>query len=53
MRKEIEADLDILRYEGREITEEFEAEFCKIIIEHLLRKFYCFYLHLMHLITFS
>ena len=47
MRMKTEADIDMLRNEqgGFPIS---EAEFCKFIIEHLLCKFHCFYLHLTH-----
>ena len=50
----MEAELDILRYEGGDITKEFKAEFLDSIIQHCLPncKFHCFYLHLMHLTTF-
>ena len=38
MRKKIEADLDILGYEGGYVvTEEFREKFFEIIIGHLLR----------------
>ena len=38
MRKKIEADLDILGYEGGYVvTDEFRAKFFEMIIEHLLR----------------
>ena len=54
MRKKMESDLDILRNQGGHlVTKEFKANFCKIIIDHYLCKFYCFYLNLMHLTTFS
>ena len=54
MRKKTEADIYRLRNEqdGFSVTEDFMAEFCKFIIEHYLRKFYCFYLHLTCLTTF-
>ena len=34
------------------ITKDFKARFHKFIVEHYLRKFYCFYLHSRHLTTF-
>jgi hypothetical protein len=52
-RKEMEVDIDILRNQsGCPATNEFKAKFYKIIIEHCLRRFHCFYLHLTHLTTF-
>ena len=50
MRKKMEADIDILRNQGGHLVtnnSEFKAKFCKVIIEHYLRKFHsrCFYLH--------
>jgi hypothetical protein len=46
MRKKIEEEVDILRNQsGHLVTNEFKAKFCKIIIEHYLCKFHCFYLH--------
>ena len=51
MKKKMEAAIDILRNEqgGWMVTKDFKAKFCKIIIEHFLCKFHCFYLHLTHL----
>ena len=52
-REIVESDIDILRNEqGRFSLEDsdFNAKFYKFIVEHYLRKFYCFYLHLTHLI---
>ena len=63
-RKATEADIDLLKNHSgyQAVTSwtdsdseavEFKAKFCKLIIEHCLRKFhYYFYLHLTHLITF-
>ena len=40
----MEADIDILRSQsGYLVDDEFKANFCKIIIEHLLRKCHCFF----------
>ena len=52
MREIAERDIVILRNEegGFSVTKDFEAKFYKFIVEHYLRKFYCFYLHLTHLI---
>jgi hypothetical protein len=51
MRKRTEADIDILINEQGGCPD-FKADFCKIIIEHYLRKIHCFYLHLTHLTVF-
>jgi hypothetical protein len=52
-RKQVEADIDILGYpSGHLETDEFNKKFCKIVIEHDLRKLYCFYLHLSNLTIF-
>ena len=44
MRKQTEADIDILRNEqgGSTVMEDFEKTFYKFVIEHFLRKFHCF-----------
>ena len=44
MRKQTEADIDILRNEqgGSTVTENFKARFYAIVIEHFLRKFHLF-----------
>ena len=53
-RKKVEADIAILSNQsGHPATDEFKAKFCKIIIEHYLCKFHCFYLHLLPLNTFN
>ena len=55
-RKEMmKKDIDILRNgQGEFLLErDFTAKFHKFIVEHYLRKFHCFYLHLTHLITFA
>ena len=54
MRKKTEADIDMLENEkgGHPVTKDFKAKFCKFIVEHYLRKFHCFYLHLTHLTNF-
>ena len=46
-----EAEIDILcdQLKGGQVTEEFKAMFCKIVIEHLLCRFHCFYLHSTYL----
>ena len=46
-----ERDIDILRNEegGFSVTKDFNAKFYKFIVDHYLRKFHCFYLHLTHL----
>ena len=51
LRETAERDIDILRNEeGRfSVTKDFNAKFCKFIVDHYLRKFHCFYLHLTHL----
>ena len=43
MREVVEADIDILSGHLAIQSDEFKAEFCKIIIDHLLRKFHCFF----------
>ena len=59
MRKKIEAVLDDnIRYGDGGVTGEFKEKLCKIIMEHLLRKFRLFLflffnLHLIYLTTFS
>ena len=47
MKKKMETDIDVLlrNQGGHPVTKEFKANFCKIIIEHYLRKFYYFYLY--------
>jgi hypothetical protein len=53
VRKKAEVDIDILGYPSESLaTVEFKKKFCKIIIEHDLCKFHCFYLHLTNLIVF-
>ena len=57
MKKKIEADIVVLINQGgylvtNEFKAKFKAEFCKIIMDHYLRKFHWFYLHLTHLTTF-
>jgi hypothetical protein len=53
IRKKVEAAIDGLRNEqgGWKVTEDFNAKFFKVIIEHYLRKFHCSYLpvHSTHL----
>jgi hypothetical protein len=51
IRKKVEAAIDELGngQGGWMVTEDFKAKFFKVIIEHYLRKFHCFYLHLTHL----
>ena len=47
MRKKAEADIEVFRNEhGRflPVTKDFQAEFCKFILDHRLRKFLCSYL---------
>ena len=54
MRKKMETNIDMLRNQGGHpglVSKEFKANFCKIIIEHYLRKFHYFYLHLTYLTT--
>ena len=43
--------IDTLRYElgGHFITEDFKKKLLKIITEHYLRKFHCFYMRFTHL----
>ena len=53
MKKKMEAEIDILRNQGGQlVTKEFKAKFYKIIIEHYLSGFHCFYFHLTYLTTF-
>ena len=56
MRMKAEAEANILRDEqgGHEHlgTDEFQARFCKLIIDHYLRKIHCFYIHSADLTTF-
>ena len=54
MKKKMEADIfDMLRNQGgHQVTHEFKEKFYKIIIEHYLCKFHCFYLYSTHLNTF-
>ena len=52
MREKTEADIDILKLRDEYWQGDFKEKFCKFIIEHYLRKFHCFYLHLTHLTTF-
>ena len=50
MKKKIEADIEIFRNQDEHlVTIEFRDKFYKFIIEHYLRKFHCFYLHLMYI----
>ena len=51
LREMTERDIDILRNEegGFSVTKDFKAKFYKFIVDHYLRKFHCFYLHLTHL----
>ena len=53
MKKQMEADIDtLLRNQGGHlVTKEFKAKFCKIIVEHYLCKFDCFYFAHTHLTT--
>ena len=50
-RKKVEAAIDLLGngQGGYLVTKDFREKFCKIIVEHYLCKFYCFYLYLIHL----
>ena len=52
LREITERDIDILRNkEGEfEVNKGFYGKFYDFIIDHYLRKFHCFYLHLAHLI---
>ena len=57
MRMKAEAEIDILQnvqggslYQATNLKD-FNPRFCKLIIEHYLRKFHCFYVHLTHLTT--
>ena len=54
LRKRAEAEIDILGIEqgGGPLTEDFSAMLYNFVIQHLLRKIHCFYLHLIHLTTF-
>ena len=54
MRRKTEAALDIFGNEqdGCWVTKDFKTEFFKIIIEHRLCEFHCFYLYSTHLTTF-
>ena len=54
MSERMKIDIDILRNDQGEflVTEVFKARFYRFIVEHYLRKFHCFYLHLTHLTTF-
>ena len=53
LKETVKKDIDILRNEqgGFLLTKDFKAKFHKFIVEHYLRKFHCFYLHLTHLTT--
>ena len=55
MRMKAEAEIDILPnvQDGSlyQTTEDFKTKFCKLIIEHYLRKIHCFYVQLTHLTT--
>ena len=44
----VETDIEILRNEhgGFLVTKDFKAKFYKFIVDHYLRKFHCFLLHL-------
>jgi hypothetical protein len=50
-RKKLAAAIDILRNElgGDQVTKDFKEKYFKIITEHYLRKFHCFFLHSTHL----
>ena len=52
-RKKMEAAIDALRnkHGGNMVTKDFEEKFYKIIINHCLCKFHCFYLCLTHLMS--
>ena len=53
LRETTERDIDILRNEQGRFSvkdSDFNAKFCKFIVDHYLRKFHCFYLHLTRLI---
>ena len=53
LREMTERGIDILRNEQGEFSvkdSDFNANFYKFIVDHYLRKFYCFYLHLTYLI---
>ena len=52
MREMVEIDIDILRNEQGEflVTKDFNANFYNFIVDHYLRKFYCFYLRSTHLL---
>ena len=54
MREKTETGIDIFENQqgGWLVTKDFKENFCKFIIEHYLRKFHWFYLHLTHLTTF-
>ena len=55
MRMKAEVATNILRNEqGKSehlVTKDFEARFCKLIIDHYLRKIHYFYIHSTHLTT--
>ena len=51
MKEKAEAEIDILRKQG-EHEHVFKTRFCKLIIDHFLRKIHCFHLHSTHLTTF-
>ena len=44
-RKKVEADIDVLSSQSRQVTNEIKEKFYKIIIENYLRKFHGFHLH--------
>ena len=50
-RKKVEAAIDLLGngQGGYLVTKDFKEKFFKIIVDHYLCKFHCFYLHLIHL----
>ena len=52
-REMVEIDIETLRNEQGEllVTQDFNAKFYKFIVDHYLRKFHCFYLHLSRLTT--
>ena len=52
MKKKTEADIDdILQHDGGEfpLTKNFKTQFCKIIIEHYLRRFFLFSIFAQHI----
>ena len=52
MRKKTEAHIDVVKLRnGFPVTEDFNTEFCKFIIDHYLCEFKCFYLRPTHDLT--